>query len=232
MKTTILLSIVFSLAAAGQPPDDASEKFDRTQSAALFVGVQQFADPTIERVLYAVDDAVDLAYVLALDPAVNLVSADRVTLALSGEPVKQESQHRLKKLIDAGATRTTATQSDVLALLRRQAALAGKDGILIVAFASHGFRRDGLPYMLAASSVFQHEQTSLSTAKVLDIASASPAGRSLFFFDVCQQRIPSESQASRPDLTISREDAEPRRGLSTFRSPLRVSASPREPLLP
>ena len=238
MNTTLLLSIVFSVAfpvtVSAQPPVDARTTFDRTQSAALFVGVQQFTDPSIDRVLYAVDDAVDLAFVVALDPAVNLVAADRVTLALSGEPVKQESQHRLKKLIAAGATRTTATQNDVLTLLRRQAAIAGKDGILIVAFATHGFRRDGLPYVLAASSVFQHEQTSLSTAKVLDIAAASQAARSLFFFDVCQQRVPSESRASRsnPDETVSRGDAETRRELPRFLSPLRLFGSPREPLVP
>ena len=78
------------------PPSTTPVNFDRSQSAALFVGVRRFThDQTLTEVKYAVDDAIDLASVLALDRKVSLVTPRRVVLALSGTPQKPESQQRL-----------------------------------------------------------------------------------------------------------------------------------------
>src|SRR5947209_14431412 len=86
-------ALVFSLrAAAGTDPRPRAGEapaFQRAQSAALFVGVQRFThDTSLTEVRYAVDDAVDLAFVLALDERVRLVDPGRVVLALSGEDRK------------------------------------------------------------------------------------------------------------------------------------------------
>jgi hypothetical protein len=172
-------------------PSTTPAIFDRTQSAALFVGVRQFTqDQTLTEVKYAVDDAVDLASVLALDTKVRLVTPGRVVLALSGTPQKPESQQRLDELVAAGATVTPANQADILTMIARQAGLAGREGLLILSFSSHGFTtRDGTQYVLAASSLFEHPETSISTAKLLDIASGSDAARSLVFLDACRQRV-------------------------------------------
>jgi hypothetical protein len=164
--------------------------FVREQSAALFVGVREFAAaPSLTGVRYTVDDAVDLAYVFALERKVSLVDARRVALALTGEPRKADSQERLKKLRAAGAIVTTATLHDVLTLLERQAHAAGRDGLLILGFASHGFSRDGVPYVLTSTSQYENTVNSLSAAKVFDIADRSKARRSLIFIDACRERV-------------------------------------------
>ena len=170
-------------------------KFDRTQSAALFVGIRRFTrDETLTEVKYAVDDAIDLASVLALDRRVSLVTPGRVVLALSGTPQKPESQQRLDQLVAAGATVAAASQADILTLVTRQAGLAGREGLLILSISSHGFSHDGTPYVLAASSLFELPETSISTARLLDIAARSDAGRSLIFLDACRERVSTGTQ--------------------------------------
>ena len=100
--------------------DGADAGFDRNGSAALFVGVRRFTHPELSQVRYAVDDAIDLAYLFALDHRVGLVRADRVVLALSGRPEKPESQQELESLQRAGAIIRSADQTDIVALLKRQ----------------------------------------------------------------------------------------------------------------
>lgn len=163
--------------------------FVREQSAALFVGVREFAAaPSLTGVRYTVDDAVDLAYAFALERRVSLVDPRRVALALTGEPRKLASQERLKKLRAAGAIVWPATLDSVRRLLDRQAKAAGVDGLLILGFASHGFSRDGVPYVLTSTSRHEDTVSSLSAAKVFDIASTSSAQRSLIFIDACRDR--------------------------------------------
>jgi hypothetical protein len=97
-------------------------QFDPAQSVALFVGISSFRDDeTLQSVPYAVDDAIDLAYVFALDPRVALVRPKRVVLALSDEnPRKQISKRRLAELKRNGAVVVPATQSQVLKVLNRR----------------------------------------------------------------------------------------------------------------
>lgn len=71
---------------------------------------------------HAVDDAIDLAHLFALEHNVRLVEPSRVVLALSGEPQKPASRQRLEALLAAGAThRPAATKTDIYSLLDRQA---------------------------------------------------------------------------------------------------------------
>lgn len=166
--------------------------FDAAQSAALFVGIRQFTnDPDLTEVRYAADDAVDLAFAFAMGRSVPTVPPDRVALALSGEPQKPESRERLEKLRAAGASVHPAAQTDILTLLERQARLAGKQGILVVSFATHGFSAEGEHYLVASSSLLPHKETSLSLSKILDITTASDAMRSLIFLDACRRRMTS-----------------------------------------
>jgi hypothetical protein len=174
-------------------PSPSREPFDREQSAALFVGVREFAAaPTLSGVRYTVDDAVDLAYAFALERKVKLVEPSRVALALTGEPRKIESQEKLKKLRAEGAIVCPATLESVRALVQRQARLAGRDGLLILGFASHGFSRGGVPYVLTSTSRHEDTASSLSAASVFDTASKSMAQRSLIFIDACRERIPDK----------------------------------------
>src|ERR1700688_3065915 len=123
---------------ANRPREADPPTFDVAQSAGLFVGVRHFSkDPELAEVRYAVDDAVDLAFTLALDLDVRFLPPGRVALALSGEPQKPESQQRLEALKGAGAKVYEADQAEILTLLESQTQAAGKGGILVVAFATH-----------------------------------------------------------------------------------------------
>jgi hypothetical protein len=165
--------------------------FDPAQSVALFVGIRSFHDDdTLQDVPYAVDDAVDLAYVFALDPRVALVRPNRVALALSDEnPRKVISKRRLAELKRNGAIVVTATQSQILKLLNHQAGLAGVDGIFIVSFATHGYSAEGAQYLLSANSLLRELNTAIPTARILDLVAVSNAARSLILIDTCRERM-------------------------------------------
>lgn len=178
-------------------PTRRSTTFDPRQSAAVFVGIQRFTtDPRVARVPYAVDDAVDLAYALAVERNASLVPAQRVVLALSGEPYKMESKERLKTLRAEGAAVVPADRENLLGALERQAKLVGADGIFIASFATHGFSSDGVPYVLASTSLLNSPQTSISTASVLETIGTSKAGRSLVFIDACRERLQAATRAT------------------------------------
>lgn len=179
-----------SVRMLAETPRSASKQFDRRQSAALFVGVRRFTSDSVEEVPFAVDDAVDLAYVFAFERRVGLVPPRRVVLVLSGRPVKKESGERLRELRDAGAdVRYRTEAADILASLREQAALAGRDGMLIVSVATHGFLRDGNGFILGAKSVVRDPATMLATAEVFETIASSAAQRSLVFVDACRERM-------------------------------------------
>lgn len=181
---------------AETPQHSASTRFDRKQSAALFVGVRRFSNDSVEEVPFAVDDAIDLAYAFALDRRVSLVPPRRVVLALSGRPVKPQSRERLRALRDAGAEVRNADAGGIRAALREQTALAGRDGILILAVATHGFLRDSAGYILGATSSIRDPATMIPTTEMFETIASSPAQRSLVFFDACRERMVSGTRSA------------------------------------
>jgi hypothetical protein len=175
---------------------EMSTKFDPMQSVALFVGISKFTDETLTAVRFAVDDAVDLAYAFTLGAEVPLVPVNRIVVAISSPPSKQESKERLRKLEAAGARIVRKVdQPALLTLLREQAALAGPDGLFIVSFATHGFTNEGVPHLLGESSLFRDLETTLSAAKVADIVGQSDAARSVIFIDACRERVNIDARA-------------------------------------
>src|SRR5258706_1693130 len=177
--------------------------FDPEQSAALFVGVRQFQDNDIAEVPYAVDDAIDLAHAFAIKPKHPLVQTCHVVLALRGEPHKKASEKRLQELRTAGAVVIGATRSEILDTLGQQADRTGGGGILIVSFATHGFSREGVPYVLAGSSTLSDPDSALPTTMILDVAAHAP--RSLIFIDACRQRVTAATRS----ITQPRSTAPP-----------------------
>ena len=167
----------------------APARFDPAQSAALFIGVRKNTKDDVVDIPYAVDDAVDLAWAFALDSRVRLVRPERVVLALSGKPQKSESQRKLEELVQAGARVQPADQSTILSLLQEQAAAAGPEGMFILSLASHGFVREGLPYVLASTSIVRYPDTALSMATIFDTIATTHPERSLLFIDACRERI-------------------------------------------
>ncbi|HEX2121090.1 MAG TPA: caspase family protein [Thermoanaerobaculia bacterium] len=165
------------------------------------MGIRRFTrDTSLVEVPYAVDDAIDLAYAVSLERNVKLVLPERVALAISGDPQKPDSKLRLEELERRGATvLRTAGQVDVLTLLEKQARSAGKGGVFIVGFATHGFTRDGMHYLISETSLLQHPETALPAHKVLDIAARSEADRSLVFLDACRERVTAGSRTTEID---------------------------------
>jgi hypothetical protein len=179
---------------------ESSPSFNRNQSTALFVGVQQFHDDTLNPVPFAADDAVDMAYAFVLERRASLVLPQNVVIALAGDPVKKESRERLRKLRELGAIVQKASRKKVVALIEELAERAGRDGIFIISVASHGFNKDGVPYVLAEDSSFRDHSTWISTSRITDLAATSRATRSLIFIDACRERVIAGARGA---LTIS-----------------------------
>lgn len=98
---------------ADVPPDG---RYIVEESAALFVGVRDFSyDEDLTDVRYAIDDTVDLAYVMSIELRPRLVNPARIVLALSGKSYKSED--KLKVLVAAGARVRPAGHADILTLL-------------------------------------------------------------------------------------------------------------------
>jgi Caspase domain len=168
-----------------------------TESAALFVGVREFPeDESLAVVQYAVDDAVDLAYVMAIERQPPLVDPSRVVLALSGEPQKEESRRNLEILRSAKADVRSASQTEILKLLSAQAAKVGKNGLLVVTFATHGVNEDGTQHLLASDSLLRHPETSVTETKIREIVAAARVPRALILVDACRERLTKDARAT------------------------------------
>lgn len=169
-------------------------------SAALFVGVRLFPDDdTLAEVRYAVDDAVDLAYVVAMDGKPRLVHPRRVVLALSGKPRKPESEARLQALMAAGADVRSARHADILKLLRAQAGSVGPNGILIVSFATHGVSEKGTQYLLTESSLLRDRETAVPETKIRELVEEANVPRALILLDACRQKLTTNTRDGLPD---------------------------------
>lgn len=183
-------------------PGASSSQFDPRRSAALFVGVRKFSHDGTAEVPYAVDDAVDLAYLFSMDPRVSLVPPSRVVLAISGQPHKDDSKIRLAQLRAANARIIKrAGPNDILTAIEEQAAKVGDNGILILSLATHGFVHDGLPYVLGSTSRFEYPETALPATRLFDIAAR--AKRSLIFVDACRERIALGTRSAGADASTA-----------------------------
>lgn len=198
--------LMAEIANAGVRPFDphrqveAAAPVEPAESAALFVGVRDFSrDETLTEVKYGVDDAIDLAYVVALVRKPQLVDPKRIVLALSGDPQKPKSTQSLDALRAAGAIVQTASQSDVLMLLEQQARAVGHNGVLIVSFATHGISHEGTQYLLTGSSLLRHRETGVTETKVREIVSQAQVPRAFILVDACRERLTSDIRSGSAD---------------------------------
>lgn len=187
------------------PADAGARLLDRhdarpEQSAALFVGVRGFEDASLTKVPYAIDDAVDLAYEVSMVLQPPLVPPRRVVLALSpGQPHKADSRLKLKALLAAGAVRRPARRTDLLAILDRQCRNVGRDGMLIVTFATHGVSPDGIQNLLAVDSRIALPATMIPDNVISDVISRCKVPRSLILIDACREHLAIDRRNSQPD---------------------------------
>ena len=185
----------------GDKPAQAG--FSRAESTGLFVGVKEFRDRDTLDVPYAADDAVDLAYRFSLDQRSSLIPPQRVVLALSGRPMKKESQERLRELREAGAQIKDATSDDIHDFLREQVARAGTSGLFVLSLASHGFLdENGDAWVLGSNSRLGAPEGSLRMETLFDVAGR--ATRSLVFVDACRDRVAKNARGVAPDpMTVA-----------------------------
>ncbi len=166
----------------------AAMGFDAGHSVGLFVGVRQFSDKAFSDVAYAVDDAVDLAYLFAVE--LELIRPRGVVLSLSGQPQKPESQRRLASLLELGARQTSAEQSAIYQSLTEVVRAGGSRGMLVVSFATHGFSDQGSDFLVAADSLERRmPRTSVAALEIFDEIARASALRRLVLIDACRERL-------------------------------------------
>ncbi len=176
----------------------ATAGFDPAESAGLFVGIRLFKDEQLAEIPYAVDDAVDLAHLFALE--LELIAPEKVALALSGEPQKEVTQDHLKALLEAGASRAEPEQSDFYALLEDQTRATGPMGVLVLSIATHGFSDQGGQYLAAADSRFNRiTRTGIAVNEVFDEVERAGTERRIVLLDACRERLSSDTRAGGAD---------------------------------
>jgi hypothetical protein len=176
----------------------ALSKFSRDASTGLFIGVRDFPHDRLLEVPYACDDAVDLAHRFVFTQRVALLPPQRVVLAISGSPQKEESKKRLRELGQAGVRIVrTVSANVILDLLKEQSARAGREGLFVLSIASHGFQQNGDAYILGSTSEFGSPETAVRAATIFDVA--AQASRSLIFIDACRDRVQQGTRGAAPE---------------------------------
>ncbi len=170
-----------------------AEGFDPAQSAGLFVGIRDFDDEKFAEVPYAVDDAVDLAYIFTRE--LELIQPASVVLALAGEPQKAASKARLQTLLAEGALRQPAEQTDILRLLDRQRKASGAKGLFVATFATHGFSDQGSDFLVAADTLRPFiQRAGVVLSEAFDVVAQAHAPRRLVLLDACRERFTATSR--------------------------------------
>ena len=173
-----------------------ASRFSPADSAGLFIGVRSFEDgkDPFPEVPFAADDAVDLAHAFAFE--LELLPPAKATIALSGEPQKEESRARLAALREAGATVTDAKNDTIRRTLVATKDAAGEKGILVLTVATHGYQIEGTYRLLAQNTMRSFlVSTSLNADEVLDfIVDGAASRRQLVLIDACRERLSAARQ--------------------------------------
>ncbi len=175
-----------------------TEGFKAAESAGLFVGIRTFDDQRFAEIPFAVDDAIDLAYLFTLE--LSLIDPQQVILALSGMPQKPASTMRLRTLLNAGVRQTRATQAEVYTQLAAGGKRTGPRGLFVVALATHGFNDQGDDFLVGADSRWRRiQRTGIAVAEVFDDVARAKAPRRLVFLDACRERLSADTRAGGVD---------------------------------
>ncbi len=170
-------------------PEDARReaRFDAAESAGIFTGVRLCEEPSLHEVAFAVDDAVDLAFVFGLE--LDLVRPNKIVLALEGEPQKESSQVALKTLLSLGATRVPATAASLYRLVPEWGQKTGANGLFMFTFAGHGLSDQNQDLLVTREFVSRLPVTTgLQFGVLMRDISTAVAPRRLVLLDAC--RVP------------------------------------------
>ncbi|MCC5877045.1 MAG: SUMF1/EgtB/PvdO family nonheme iron enzyme, partial [Candidatus Sumerlaeia bacterium] len=132
----------------------------------------------------------------------NLIEPSGVVLAIQGNPAKATSRERLAELVDRGARRVAASQSNIYSQLHRQAIGAGQDGLFVFHAASHGFHHDGIDYIVAHDTILNRvSRTAVPLNEILEDVSKAPTNRRLVLLDACRERLTTDERNLATPLT-------------------------------
>lgn len=177
----------------GAVPDKVSEEegFDPAESRGLFVGIRSFEEGHWREVPFAVDDAVDLAYLFSLE--LGLIRTENIFLSLAGEPQKETSKEKLRKLLAANAHLNEETSTGKTKILRDVEVLAkkaGPQGLFVLAIATHGLTMGGDEYVVSSDSLMSMvAETAVPLGRVMASVDQSTTLRRLMFLDACRHRF-------------------------------------------
>jgi formylglycine-generating enzyme required for sulfatase activity len=178
------------------------EGFYPEGSSGIFVGISTFDDERFSPVPFAVDDAVDLAWIFSLE--LGLVDAGRCVLALAGEPQKEISRARLASLLEAGAQRERPGLTKVYHLATDLSRSASPQGMFLLAGATHGLSEQGDDFLVAVDTQRNRLlRTAIAIPELFDTASTSTALRRLVLLDACRERLTPKRSLADPAMSQS-----------------------------
>jgi formylglycine-generating enzyme required for sulfatase activity len=171
-------------------------------NAGLFVGVNRFDDDGLTPLQFAVNDAVELAYLFVFE--IKLIPAENCWLLIDGEVNAEATrvQQHLEQLLQAGVKVTrTATRANVLrTFLEVKRVGQNVQDILVCFFSSHGFQQPSAAYIMPSDGIRSLlVETAVPLATIEDQMghpeTGSKAGHRLLLIDACQERVAAKGGA-------------------------------------
>lgn len=159
-------------------------------NAGMFVGVNEFThDAGLSKLEYAVHDAVETAYLFAVE--LKLIRPDHCYLLLSGKTNNQVVQQHLDELTRQGAKIGKADRTEILRQFIAVSRLANKESdLLVCSFSSHGFEGTGDGYVMPADGFRDLLAETAVPLKSIELnMEKSRAGHRLLLVDACQERV-------------------------------------------
>ena len=163
-------------------------------NAALFVGVNEFEDPSLRALRFAVNDSVAQAHLFVLE--LKLVPPANTVLLLAGEPTSASARAQLTALKDAGVRVERAMRSRLFTELLRVVQLPQESAdLVIVSLSSHGFEEGGVPYVIPTDGTRGAlGDTGFSLKTVEDRLGRSKAGKRLLIVDACREKATGDDK--------------------------------------
>jgi TPR repeat protein len=157
-------------------------------SRGLFVGINTFEDEEIAPLRFAVDDAIDLAFLFSCE--LGLVAPGRVHLALAGEPQKSDTADELAWLLANRAQRHETRATSLKRLVFNLGKEIGQEGLWALTFSTHGFNLEGED-VIASSDCWSARpaSTGVSVPALLSDVAGATSPRRLLLLDTCRSRV-------------------------------------------
>lgn len=170
------------------------------RSAGVFVGVNNFEDPTLPPLKYAVNDAIHYAYVFCR--GLGLIEATNCFLLTNGLPTSDSAKRQLSELINCGIKCRLATSGNILDdILEAKKISAVSEAMLFVSFATHGGVTTETSHQYAITATSSSKVAGAlgfdTTALENDLRTISGlAGKRIVVLDICRTLLRSGGNSS------------------------------------